>query len=147
MRGVPAACTRSTSAPNPIVVIVLSFILFSSHGTVVLAEGQRTVDLRNHPDAQVSDTARPVFDPNVFKEMPVEADPFFKKLRKKRSSFLRKQLKNRVKFHEKLRKKDYDAEKFQKKLAKFHQKEVEDRQEFIFKQRKKIDKHMEKMNS
>ena len=95
-------------------------------------------------DGELQHFSKPVFNPDSFKEKPKLVDPFFSKLGEKRNDFVQKELKRRREFHEKIRSKDWSAEKRQKKLADFHQDETKRMQDFMAGQQKKIDKYSRK---
>ncbi len=126
-----------------LVLFTCGGMLLCAHRPLQAEDAEPAEDLRE-VSAEVSELARPVFDPNLFKEETKKADPFFEKLHKKRDAFFEKQRKERSAFLQKIRNRDLREEKEQKKIARFHKKQQERLLKFNQKMQKKISKHEEK---
>ena len=91
-----------------------------------------------------SESAKPLFNPDQFKEKPGSPDPFFDKIKSKRAQFMSKQKQKQRDFFDKIRKKGWQGDKLQEELNSFQQKQKEEMDKFLAKQQKKIDQHMAK---
>ena len=109
---------------------------------LLLAEG--SVESAAPPTANVVETSRPVFDPELFKVKKSAKALFFEEIRQERVRFHQKQLQKKRDFLEKIRNKGRDPGALQKEILKFHGKQNKKLEKFINKEQKKIQKHSEK---
>ena len=111
---------------------------------VAAAETEYTPAYQAKPEIQVTESSKPVFDLDLFKDKPPKVDPFFKELQEDLGEFSTKQHKRRLKFLEKVREKEMDSEERQDKIINFNREEREKLEKFHDKQRNKIKKYHEK---
>ena len=124
----------------------LSLFLMISSFLVVpgVSAAESSSDIHDFkPVTTIKESSRPVFDLNIFKDNPKEADDFFSKLRTKQKDFEHDQLDKKHKAFQKAREEE-SPEKRRKILAEYHKDEQERLQKFRSKQQKKMDKHFKK---
>lgn len=90
---------------------------------------------------KVFHTSKPVFDPESYKDQPVQADPFLSKLNQKKRKFLTKQQEKRKKFLSQLNQKILPPLEKQERLREFEQKQADETQKFLLKQKEKMERH------
>lgn len=110
----------------------------------VFAEAEHVPVYQSQPEVNITESSKPVFDLDLFKDKPAKVEPFFKELQEDMNDFSADQRKRRVKFLKNVRKKEMDSEERQDKIIKFNREEREKLEKFHGKQRKKIKKYHEK---